>query len=81
MTRRPSSDLAATERVGSAGLLEGLFQEEYEIDCPKWGSAAFIAFGEYGTFASAGDHVTADPARTAMLPALSPLPARPGSGT
>ncbi|RST04394.1 hypothetical protein EF910_17855 [Streptomyces sp. WAC07149] len=68
------------ERVWSAGRLEGLFYEEYEVDCPVCESALFIAFGDHGTFASAGDYVTADPVKTALLPAdpaaLGPLPAR-----
>ncbi|MFD9724794.1 hypothetical protein [Streptomyces sp. NPDC059072] len=68
------------ERVWSAGRLEGLFYEEYEVDCPVCESALFIAFGEHGTFASAGDYVTADPVKTALLPAdpgaLGPLAAR-----
>ncbi len=68
------------ERVWSAGRLEGLFVQEYEIECPHCTSELFIAFGGHGTFASAGDYVTADPARAALLPAdpatLGPLPAR-----
>ncbi|MFE2533072.1 hypothetical protein [Streptomyces sp. NPDC059371] len=68
------------ERVWSAGLLEGLYQQEYEIECPECASELFIAFGDRGTFASAGDYVTADPAKTPLLPAdpadLAPLPAR-----
>ncbi|MEU9715971.1 hypothetical protein [Streptomyces sp. NPDC047976] len=68
------------ERVWSAGRLEGLFEGEYEIDCPSCESGLFIAFGEDGPFASAGDYVTGDPARTELLPAdpaaLAPLPAR-----
>ncbi|MFD9412059.1 hypothetical protein ACFWBN_34315 [Streptomyces sp. NPDC059989] len=68
------------ERVWSAGRLEGLFYEEYEVDCPRCESTLFIAFGDHGTFASAGDYVTADPVKTPLLPAdpaaLDPLPAR-----
>ncbi|MEU6300313.1 hypothetical protein [Streptomyces erythrochromogenes] len=68
------------ERVWSAGRLEGLFTEEYEVDCPACSSTLFVAFGAYGTFASAGDYVTSDPVRAALLPAdpaaLDPLPAR-----
>ncbi|MFI8345568.1 hypothetical protein ACIF8W_36690 [Streptomyces sp. NPDC085639] len=68
------------ERVWSAGRLEGLFVQEYEIECPHCTSELFIAFGDHGTFASAGDYVTADPARAELLPAdpatLGPLPAR-----
>ncbi|MFI0960926.1 hypothetical protein ACH4S8_05855 [Streptomyces sp. NPDC021080] len=68
------------ERVWSAGRLEGLFQQEYEIECPNCASDLCIAFGDHGTFASAGDYVTADPAKSALLPAdpaaLAPLPAR-----
>ncbi|MEU2395841.1 hypothetical protein [Streptomyces sp. NPDC007369] len=68
------------ERVWSAGRLEGLFEEEYEIDCPACESTLFIAFGDRGTFASAGDYVTADPPKAPLLPAdpaaLDPFPAR-----
>ncbi|MGC4982115.1 hypothetical protein ACLQ18_15970 [Streptomyces sp. DT193] len=68
------------ERVWSTGLLEGLYQREYEIECPKCTSELFIAFGDRGTFASAGDYVTSDPAEAALLPAdpaaLTPLPTR-----
>ncbi|WP_218780118.1 hypothetical protein, partial [Cellulomonas iranensis] len=68
------------ERVWSAGRLEGLFEQEYGIDCPVCGSTLFIAFGDHGTFASAGDYVTADSVKAALLPAdpatLGPLPAR-----
>ncbi|MCX4546465.1 hypothetical protein [Streptomyces sp. NBC_01565] len=68
------------ERVWSAGRLEGLFYEEYEVDCPVCESTLFIAFGDHGTFASAGDYVTADPLKAVLLPAdpaaLGPLPAR-----
>ncbi|MFG2340541.1 hypothetical protein [Streptomyces yangpuensis] len=68
------------ERVWSTGRLEGLFTEEYEVDCPACSSTLFVAFGEYGTFASAGDYVTSDPLRTELLPAdpaaLDALPAR-----
>lgn len=68
------------ERVWSTGLLEGLYQHEYEIECPKCTSELFIAFGDRGTFASAGDYVTSDPAKTALLPAdpatLAPFPTR-----
>ncbi|MFD0268548.1 hypothetical protein ACFVGY_18540 [Streptomyces sp. NPDC127106] len=68
------------ERVWSAGRLEGLFEQEYEIECPVCASSLFIAFGDYGTFSSAGDYVTADPVKAALLPAdpatLAPLPAR-----
>ncbi|MFE6910769.1 hypothetical protein [Streptomyces erythrochromogenes] len=68
------------ERVWSTGRLEGLFTEEYEVDCPACSSTLFVAFGAYGTFASAGDYVTSDPVRAALLPAdpaaLDPLPAR-----
>ncbi|MEU9135224.1 hypothetical protein AB0D33_04480 [Streptomyces sp. NPDC048404] len=68
------------ERVWSTGLLEGLYQQEYEIECPKCVSDLFIAFGDRGTFASAGDYVTSDPAKAALLPAdpaaLAPLPTR-----
>ncbi|MGW1963909.1 hypothetical protein ACWCPD_27195 [Streptomyces sp. NPDC001935] len=68
------------ERVWSAGLLEGLYQQEYEIECPECASELFIAFGDRGTFASAGDYVTTDPPTAPLLPAdpadLAPLPAR-----
>ncbi|MBT2443397.1 hypothetical protein J7E93_25540 [Streptomyces sp. ISL-36] len=68
------------ERQWSGGKLEGLFEEEYEVDCPACTSELFIAFGEHGTFASAGDYVTADPAKALLHPAdpsaLAPLPAR-----
>ncbi|WP_405525820.1 hypothetical protein OG592_40435 [Streptomyces avidinii] len=68
------------ERVWSAGRLEGLFEQEYEIECPQCTAELFIAFGDHGTFASAGDYVTADPVKAALLPAdprtLGPLPAR-----
>ncbi|MFJ9549210.1 hypothetical protein [Streptomyces erythrochromogenes] len=68
------------ERVWSTGRLEGLFTEEYEVDCPACSATLFVAFGEYGTFASAGDYVTSDPLKAALLPAdpaaLDPLPAR-----
>jgi hypothetical protein len=68
------------ERTWSAGLLEGLYEQEYEIDCPECGSTLFIAFGDHGTFASDGDYVTADPVKAELLPvepaALAPLPAR-----
>ncbi|MEV7547435.1 hypothetical protein [Streptomyces sp. NPDC089915] len=68
------------ERVWSAGRLEGLFEQEYELDCPACTTALFIAFGDHGFFASDGDYVTADPARAPLLPAdpstLAPLPAR-----
>ncbi|GAA0297545.1 hypothetical protein GCM10010302_40230 [Streptomyces polychromogenes] len=68
------------ERVWSAGRLEGLFEQEYELDCPACTAPLFIAFGDHGVFAPDGDHVTADPARAALRPAdpsaLAPLPAR-----
>ncbi|MFG2991677.1 hypothetical protein ACGFZK_20690 [Streptomyces sp. NPDC048257] len=68
------------ERVWSAGRLEGLFEQEYEIECPACASELFIAFGDHGTFVSAGDYVRADPVKAALLPAdpatLAPLPAR-----
>ncbi|MEV7520865.1 hypothetical protein [Streptomyces sp. NPDC091371] len=68
------------ERVWSAGKLEGLFEEEYEIDCPACESTLFIAFGDLGAFASAGDYVTTEPPKAPLLPAdpvvLDPLPAR-----
>ncbi|MFJ1566657.1 hypothetical protein ACIOG8_20990 [Streptomyces erythrochromogenes] len=68
------------ERVWSPGRLEGLFTEEYEVDCPACSSTLFVAFGAYGAFASAGDYVTSDPVKAALLPAdpaaLDPLPAR-----
>jgi hypothetical protein len=61
------------ERVWSAGRLEGLFEQEYELECPACTSALFLAFGDPG-------HATADPAGAALLPAdpaaLPPLPAR-----
>ncbi|MGW1881991.1 hypothetical protein [Streptomyces sp. NPDC001970] len=49
--------------------LEGLFEGEYEVDCPVCWSDLFVAFAEYGTFASAGDYVTADPPKAALHPA------------
>ncbi|WP_329122024.1 hypothetical protein [Streptomyces sp. NBC_01353] len=68
------------ERVWSATRLEGLMEEEYEVECPHCSSELFIAFGEHGTFASAGDYVTADPVKAALLPTapadLDALPAR-----
>ncbi|MFE5482868.1 hypothetical protein [Streptomyces sp. NPDC056527] len=68
------------ERVWSAARLEGLMEEEYEVDCPHCSSDLFIAFGEHGTFASAGDYVSADPVTSDLLPTapadLDPLPAR-----
>ncbi|MFD6109096.1 hypothetical protein ACFWG0_03170 [Streptomyces yangpuensis] len=71
------------ERVWSVGRLEGLFTEEYEVDCPACSSTLFVAFGEYGTFASAGDYVTSAPVRTELLPAGSArtelLPAEPAA--
>ncbi|MFF3688673.1 hypothetical protein [Streptomyces sp. NPDC002187] len=50
--------------------LEGVFQEEYELDCPECAAGLFVTFGSYGCFASAGDHVTEeDPAKAALYPA------------
>ncbi|WP_217242797.1 hypothetical protein [Streptomyces sp. AC555_RSS877] len=37
--------------------LEGVCDEEYELDCPACGGGLFVAFGSYGTFAAAGDYV------------------------
>lgn len=68
------------ERVWSAGRLEGLFEGEYEVDCPTCASSLFIAFGDHGSFAPSGDHATADPVKAALLPAdpatLDAMPAR-----
>ncbi|MEU8434166.1 hypothetical protein AB0F18_14840 [Streptomyces sp. NPDC029216] len=68
------------ERVWSAGRLEGLFELEYELECPACTSALFIALGDHDAFAPDGDHMTADPASARLLPAdpptLAPLPAR-----
>ncbi|MEU7005778.1 hypothetical protein [Streptomyces sp. NPDC046332] len=68
------------ERVWSATRLEGLTEGEYEVECPHCSSELFIAFGDHGTFASAGDYVTADPPKALLLPAppsgLGALPAR-----
>ncbi|MEU6866573.1 hypothetical protein ABZ924_25485 [Streptomyces sp. NPDC046876] len=68
------------ERVWSAGRLEGLFEGEYEVDCPRCEASLFIAFGDHGTFAAAGDYLSAHPVRAALLPAdpaaLDALPAR-----
>jgi hypothetical protein len=49
--------------------LEGLADEEYEVDCPGCGVSLFIAMGEYGFFASAGDYATDEDApRTPLVP-------------
>ncbi|MFE1285669.1 hypothetical protein [Streptomyces sp. NPDC058751] len=68
------------ERVWSTGLLEGLYQQEYEIECPECASELFVAFGDHGTFVSAGDYVTSTPPKAPLLAAdpagLAPLPAR-----
>ncbi|MFH7598598.1 hypothetical protein WDV06_26415 [Streptomyces racemochromogenes] len=68
------------ERVWSAGRLEGLFEQEYELDCPACASALFVGFGDHHAFAPDGDPLEADPARAVLLPAdpaaLESLPAR-----
>ncbi|MFI7357987.1 hypothetical protein ACIBTP_29210 [Streptomyces avidinii] len=61
------------EAVLMAGLIVSAADGEH-------GARYAMAFGDHGTFASAGDYVTADPVRAALLPAdprtLGPLPAR-----
>ncbi|MEU4088466.1 hypothetical protein [Streptomyces aureus] len=69
------------DRVWSAGRLEGLREQEYEIECPSCWSDLFIVFGDDGAYASSGDPVTVDdPPKATLFPAdpagLAPLPAR-----
>ncbi|MET9800025.1 hypothetical protein [Streptomyces sp. NPDC006368] len=49
--------------------LRGRGRGEYGIGCPVCRSELFVAFHEEEAFASAGDHVTADPPRAPLLPA------------
>ncbi|MFF4582169.1 hypothetical protein [Streptomyces sp. NPDC001389] len=68
------------EREWSASRLEGLFEQEYEIDCPACSSDLTIAFGPDGAFCADGDPLASAPATAPLLPAdppaLDPLPAR-----
>jgi hypothetical protein len=49
--------------------LECLADEEYEVECPGCGESLFIAIGEYGFFASAGDYAAdEDAARIPLVP-------------
>ncbi|MFJ1969790.1 hypothetical protein ACIO93_14075 [Streptomyces sp. NPDC087903] len=41
-----------------AEALEGINNEEYELECPGCTDGLFVAFGSYGTFVSSGDYVT-----------------------
>ncbi|MFF4330450.1 hypothetical protein ACFYZT_28570 [Streptomyces sp. NPDC001591] len=68
------------ERVWSTGRLEGLFEQEYELECPACTSELFLAFGDPGAFALDAGRAPADPAGAVLIPAdpaaLAPLPAR-----
>ncbi|MGW7202155.1 hypothetical protein [Streptomyces sp. NPDC054837] len=57
-----------------ASALEGLLNEEYELECPACEDGLFVAFGSYGHFSVAGDYVTGPGAedeegRARLLPA------------
>lgn len=41
-----------------ASALEGVLNEEYELECPACEDGLFVAFGSYGHFTVAGDYVT-----------------------
>lgn len=41
-----------------AAALEGLLNEEYELECPACEDGLFVASGSYGHFSVAGDYVT-----------------------
>ncbi|MBO4252812.1 hypothetical protein [Streptomyces griseorubiginosus] len=41
-----------------AEALEGVVNEEYELECPECEDGLFVAFGSYGYFCVAGDYVT-----------------------
>ena len=56
--------------------LEGLVNEEYEIECPDCSSGLFVAFGAYGYFTSAGDYAGSRAGNTEGRTAL--IPATPG---
>ncbi|MFD8724526.1 hypothetical protein ACFV2H_42870 [Streptomyces sp. NPDC059629] len=51
--------------------------EEYEVECPQCTAGLFVAFGRYGTFVSAGDHVTGPGADAATAGRGELTPARP----
>lgn len=55
-----------------AEALEGVNNEEYELECPQCEDTLYVAFGSYGTFTSAGDYVlsgaTAPEARGKLTP-------------
>lgn len=54
--------------------LEGVCDEEYELDCPACEGGLFVAFGSYGTFTSSGDYVGSDAVgeegRAELVPAV-----------
>ncbi|MET7476073.1 hypothetical protein ABZT17_17120 [Streptomyces sp. NPDC005648] len=64
--------LAFEEAGVWARALEGVADEEYELECPECGQGLYVAFGSYGTFTSAGDYVgpraTAPEARGKVIP-------------
>ncbi|MEU9453979.1 hypothetical protein [Streptomyces sp. NPDC048277] len=57
--------------------LEGVNSEEYELECPRCAEGLFVAFGRYGTFVSAGDHVTGPGAARSAAGLGELVPARP----
>ncbi|HEY9372943.1 hypothetical protein [Streptomyces sp.] len=62
------------ERLWSQSRLEGLVENEYEVECPSCWSEMFLSFGDDGDYAEAGGSRT--PLRPADPRDLAPLPAR-----
>jgi hypothetical protein len=65
--------LAFEEAGVWAEALEGVVNEEYELECPECADGLFVAFGSYGYFCVAGDYVTGPGAedtegRAALIP-------------